>query len=897
MSDTLFAADETLFSAAEFSAELATAASPIAAFKQTLKNAQALMDERFIQGEDIRKLIYGRAWLVDQLLLQAWNLFEWPDNNGFALIAVGGYGRGELHPHSDVDLLILLDAVEDEQMQASISGFLTLLWDINLDIGSSVRTLEECYQEAVKDITIATNLIESRLITGSQNLHDRIFHRVTSGAWSDKEFFLAKIDEQKSRHDKTNDTEYNLEPNLKTSPGGLRDLQTIGWVAKRHFGTTFIHDLVDHGFVTESELDTLEKGERYLWTVRYALHMHCKRREDRLLFDHQRTLADLFGYKNQDGALAVEQFMVKYYRVAKTMSEFNNMLLQYFDEVILSVGEEQIIEPLNKRFNLHNGYIKAAYPSVFEHHPFAMMELFVLLAENEEIKGVRASTIRLILNNRHRIDDDFRKDIRNISLFMELLRGNLKVSTELKRMNRFGILGRYLPEFGEIIGQMQHDLFHIYTVDAHTLKVVQKLRQFRHTDNSEQFPIAHRIINQIPKIELIYIAGLYHDIGKGRGGDHSELGAEDVKLFCERHHLGKWDTHLVTWLVRNHLLMSMTAQRKDISDPDVIQHFAKQVRDLDHLDHLYILTVADINATNHTLWNSWRAALLRQLYSDTKIALQRGLENPINKEDRIEQTQHEAMVQLQRNGCGGMEVLSFWEHLGDEYFLREQATNIAWQTRAILEHGDSDLPLVKMHETSRRSFEGATEVFIYMRDQPNLFAAAASALDQLNLNIQDARIMVADNNQQTLNTYTVLAADNQPLTDNAAHLEYIQQSLVTALNNPEEYPNIIHRRTPRQLKLFANPTRVNIINDTDKQLTTLEVMTPDRPGLLARLGRIFMTHGISVRNAKIVSIGERVEDYFFISDIHGNPLTDDALCDALQKDICQQLDEHIQAEQ
>ena len=311
MSDTLFAADETLFSAAEFSAELAAAPSPIIAFKQTLKKARALMDERFVQGEDIRKLIYGRAWLVDQLLLQAWNLFDWPDNDGFALIAVGGYGRGELHPHSDVDLLILLDATEDEQMQASISGFLTLLWDINLDIGSSVRTLEECYQEAEKDITIATNLIESRLITGNQHLHDKIFHRVTSGAWSDKEFYLAKIDEQKSRHDKTNDTEYNLEPNLKTSPGGLRDLQTIGWVAKRHFGTTFIHDLVDHGFVTESELDTLEKGERYLWTVRYALHMHCKRREDRLLFDHQRTLADLFGYQDQDGALAVEQFMVK----------------------------------------------------------------------------------------------------------------------------------------------------------------------------------------------------------------------------------------------------------------------------------------------------------------------------------------------------------------------------------------------------------------------------------------------------------------------------------------------------------------------------------------------------------------------------------------------------------
>ncbi|GGK66173.1 [protein-PII] uridylyltransferase [Amphritea balenae] len=896
MSNTAFAADETLFSLAEFSAALEQSASPIPVFKATIKAAQETMDARFKDGEDIRKLVYGRAWLVDQLLLQAWHLFDWPDSQHLALIAVGGYGRGELHPRSDVDLLILLDNIEDSAVQESISSFLTLLWDINLDIGSSVRTLDECYNEAMNDITIATNLIESRPLVGNEDLHIQMYLRVTSeGAWTDKEFYLAKVQEQAGRHDKTNDTEYNLEPNLKTSPGGLRDLQTIGWVAKRHFGATYIRDLVDHGFVTELELETLNKGELYMWTVRYGLHMLCNRREDRLLFDHQRTLADFFGYKDQDGALAVEQFMSKYYRIAKAMSEFNNMLLQYFDEVILRHEEEQIIEPLNNRFNLHNGFIKAAHEKVFEHQPFAMLEMFVLLAQNPDIKGVRASTIRLIRNNRHRIDDDFRNDIRNTSLFMELLKQENQVSTELKRMNRYGILGLYLPEFGRIVGQMQHDLFHIYTVDAHTLKVIQKIRQFRHSDYREKFPIAHRIINQLPKLELIYVAGLYHDIAKGRGGDHSELGAEDVIHFCRRHHLGKWDTHLVQWLVRSHLLMSMTAQRKDISDPDVIHQFALQVRDIVHLDYLYILTVADINATNHSLWNSWRATLMRQLYTDTKRALRRGLENPVNKDDRIEQIQSESMAILQRKGYPESDILDFWSMLGEDYFLREQPQHIAWQTQAILEHGDSDLPLVMIRKTSYRAFEGATEIFIYMHDLPNLFAAAASALDQLHLSIQDARIMVADNNQ-ALNTYTVLTEDNLPLPDDDNYLDQIQLSLIEELDDPDDFPAIIQRRIPRQMKLFAYPTQVNLSTDPVTQLTTLEIMTPDRPGLLARLGGIFVDFGISVRKAKIASIGERVEDFFFISDDQGRPVSDPEVCRQLQQAICQQLDEHIQAE-
>lgn len=862
--------------------------------KESLRDAQQRMDEAFRHGEDIRRLVYGRAWVLDQLMAIAWSHFRWPLPHQAALVAVGGYGRGELHPCSDIDIMLLFDRVDPNDYQESISGFLALLWDIGLDLGASVRTIEQCYEEARNDITIATNLIESRTVCGDPSLQSEMYNRVTSeGAWTDKEFFKAKLAEQKARHEKTNNTEYNLEPNLKNSPGGLRDLQTVGWVAKRHFGATYIRDLVDHGFLTEAELETLNKGELYLWTVRYALHMLCKRREDRLLFDHQRALAAYFGYQDQEGALAVEQFMSKYYRVAMAMSEFNDMLLQHFDEAILRIDDEQSIRPLNNRFQIHNDYLEVIHDTVFDHHPFALMELFVLMAQHSEIQGVRASTIRLVRNHRHLINDSFRNDIRNTSLFMELLRSPEGVSTELKRMNRYGILGLYLPEFGKIVGQMQHDLFHIYTVDAHTLKVIQVMRQFRHREHRERFSIAHRIVNQLPKIELLYIAGLYHDIAKGRGGDHSELGAEDVVAFCRRHHLGKWDTHLVAWLVRNHLKMSMTAQRRDISDPEVIHAFAMEVRDLVHLDYLYVLTVADINATNHTLWNNWRAMLLRQLYMETKRALRRGLENPINKEDRIEQVQHEAMLLLARQRIPEQKVREHWALLGDDYFLREDAHNIAWHTRAILEHGDDPLPLVLIRKTSYRVFEGATEIFIYSEDLPTLFPATVAAMDQLHLNIQDARIILTDHGR-SLNTYTVLTEDNQPLSENPEYLAKIQRHLTEELDDPEDYPEIIQRRVPRQLKLFTTPTRLTLSNDPSLQQTILEVVTPDRPGLLARIGRIFVAFNISVRKAKISSIGERVEDFFFITDSNNQPISDPELCRQLQEAICQQLDEHVQ---
>ncbi len=895
MNDILsqFAVDLDLFDAEKFAADL-TQSPFLTVFKSTLEIGQKELDRRFCEGGDIRHLVYGRAWLLDQLLQQAWQQYDWPAGDQVSLVAVGGYGRGELHPHSDIDVLILIRDGEPETYRDSIESFITFLWDSTLEVGSSVRTIAHCVEEAKNDITVATNLIESRTLVGDDQLRVAMYQQVIEDdVWSSKAFFMAKLEEQKIRHKRTNDTEYNLEPNIKDSAGGLRDIQTVAWVAKRHFGVSQLSDLVGHGFLSDGEFEALSRGELYLWSVRYALHMFTDRAENRLLFDHQKNLAKFFGYEDLDGSLAVEQFMSKYYRIALSLTEFNDMLLQHFEEEILETDDDQKVTPLNRRFQIRAEHIEITHDDVFHNTPFALLEMFVLLAQNPHLLGVRSSTIRLMRQNRHLIDDEFRADIRNTTLFMELLRCEHNVATELKRMNRYGILGRYLPEFGNIVGQMQHDLFHIYTVDAHTLKLITNLRRFRHKDQEEQFPIAHRIVNHIPKLAVLYVAGLYHDIAKGRGGDHSTLGAVDVQEFCERHHLGKWDTHLASWLVENHLLMSMTAQRMDISDPDVIYDFAAKVRDHMHLDYLYVLTVADICATNHTLWNNWRASLMRQLYSETRRVLRRGLENTFNKEDLIEQVQKESLALLNHEGISEYGAECLWASLGEDYFLREEATDIAWHTEAILNHPDNSIPLVLIKETSARQYEGATQIFIYTQDNEGLFAATTAALDHLNLNIQDARIITTTDGM-SYNTYIVLNDNDESIGDNASLIEGIKATLIEELKDPEAYKAIVQRRIPRQLKLFPVPTTVTFSTDPEHGMSIIEVRSSDRPGLLARIGRIFLECHIHLYNAKIINVGERVEDIFFVTDANGQPLTDTQQLTQLQQRITEELDKQIQ---
>jgi len=881
--------DPELFDRGQFQAELALKASPIAAFKKAIRRAHEVLDLRFKEGRDVRRLVEDRAWCIDQILREAWAQFDWSEDADIALLAVGGYGRGELHPYSDIDLLLLLDSADHEIFRDSIERFLTLLWDIGLEVGQSVRSVDECASEAQADLTVVTNLMESRTIAGPERLRQRMIEVTsTSKMWPSKEFFLAKRAEQTTRHAKYNDTEYNLEPNVKGSPGGLRDIQTILWVARRHFGTLNLHAMVGQGFLLESEYSLLASSQEFLWKVRYALHMLAGRAEDRLLFDHQRAIATLLGFEDSNGKLAIEHFMQNYYRVVMSISELSELVVQHFEEVILRSEEGRQVLPINSRFQLRDGYIEVTSSNVFKRTPFAILEVFVLMAQNPEIKGVRADTVRLLREHRHLIDDEFRKDIRNTSLFIELFKCEIGIHRNLRRMNRYGILGRYLPEFGDIVGQMQHDLFHIYTVDAHTLNLIKHLRKLQYTPISEKFPLASKLMGTLPKPELIYLAGLYHDIGKGRGGDHSELGAVDAQAFCERHQLPAWDSRLIVWLVQNHLVMSTTAQRKDLSDPQVIHDFAQLVGDQVHLDYLYVLTVADINATNPTLWNSWRASLLRQLYSETKRALRRGLEHPVDREEQIRQTQNAALDILVRSGTDPDDAEQLWSQLGDDYFLRHTAGDVAWHTDAILQHSSAHDPLVLIKETTQREFEGGTQIFIYAPDQHDFFAVTVAAMDQLNLNIHDARV-ITSTSQFTLDTYVVLDADGGSIGDNPARIKEIREGLVSALSHPDDYPTIIQRRVPRQLKHFAFAPQVIISNDAGRPVTVLELTSPDRPGLLARIGKIFLDFDLSLQNAKIATLGERVEDVFFVTDARNQPLSDPDLCARLQDAIIEQL--------
>jgi len=884
--------DPELFDRGQFQAELALKASPIAAFKKVIRQAREVLDERFRAGRDIRRLIEDRAWFVDNILQQAWDQFSWCNQADIALVAVGGYGRGELHPYSDIDLLILLDKADHELFRDSIERFLTLLWDIGLEVGQSVRSVDECAEQARADLTIITNLMESRTVAGPERLRQRMLD-VTSTVhmWPSKDFFLAKRAEQKARHHKYNDTEYNLEPNVKGSPGGLRDIQTILWVARRQYGTLNLRALAGEGFLVESEHALLASSQELLWKVRYALHMLAGRAEDRLLFDHQRSIAELLGFTGEDTKQTIENFMQQYYRVVMSIAQLSDLIIQHFEEVILAPEDEAPPVPLNSRFQLHDGYIEATSDHVFKRTPFAMLEIFLLMAQHPEIKGVRADTIRSLREHRYLIDDDFRNDIRNTSLFIELFKCKIGIHRNLRRMNRYGILGRYLPEFGFIVGQMQHDLFHIYTVDAHTLNLIKHLRKLQYTQTSEKFPLATKLMAKLPKPELIYLAGLYHDIGKGRHGDHSEIGAIDAEAFCIRHQLPQWDTRLIVWLVQNHLLMSTTAQRKDLSDPQVIHDFAQTVVDETHLDYLYVLTVADINATNPTLWNSWRASLLRQLYTETKRALRRGLENPVDREEQIRQTQSAALDILVRGGNDPDDVEQLWSQLGDDYFLRHTAGDVAWHTDAILQQPVDGGPLVLIKETTQREFEGGTQIFIYAPDQHDFFAVTVAAMDQLNLNIHDARI-ITSSSQFTLDTYIVLDNDGDSIGNNPVRIEKIRKGLTEALRNPDDYPNIIQRRVPRQLKHFAFAPQVTIHNDAQRPVTVLELSAPDRPGLLARIGMIFLEFDLSLQNAKIATLGERVEDVFFITDANNQPLSDPQLCMRLQEAIVEHLTVH-----
>ncbi len=839
------------------------------AIRESLEASGDALKSRFLDGEPVESLVRARALEIDEALISLWQ--DLVGERGAALIAVGGYGRGELHPYSDIDIMILLPDTLADGDEDALSGFVTALWDIGLEIGHSVRTVAQCADEAEKDLTIATTLMEARRLAGPEALFAEMQAVITpERMWPSTRFFAEKRKEQIARHHRYHDTAYNLEPNVKSSPGGLRDIQIIGWVAKRHFGATTLAELVDHKFLSPGQLTRLEDGQAYLWRIRFALHVLTGRREDRLLFDHQTKLAQMLGYEDATYTLAVEQMMQRYYRTVMELSRLNEMLLQLFEEAIL-MDPEAAAEPLNERFQVKNGFLQTVDEQVFARDPSALLEMFLLLQQNPEIRGVSAYTVGSIKRHLHLIDDEFRQNPRNHRLFLDILRAPEGVTHELRRMNLYGVLGLYIPAFGRIVGRMQYDLFHAYTVDEHTLFVVSNLRRFALTRFDHEFPHCSEIMQRLEQPEIAYLAGLFHDIAKGRGGDHSELGAVDAESFCLEHGLSRYEARTVSWLVLNHLIFSTTAQKKDLGDPDVINEFAEAVGDPLHLDYLYVLTVADVRGTDPKLWNSWKSQLFRDLYELTKRALRRGLEKPLESEQLIAEKREKALRYLEDAGVQREDVDRVWQLFHDQYFLRYRSSEIAWHTEWLAD-SDTSSKLAIVDIRRRRTGDGI-EVALYTPQARHTFAQATAVLDELGLTIIDARLVPLENGY-SIDTYVIMESDKRVEIDEA-RINKIRRSLTRVLMAEDDAVSAVTRAVTRQARMFTTETRVDFSPSTNSDETVLELVAADRPGLLSEVGKIFIEHGVDIASAKIMTIGERAEDVFNISDEHGQPLAAD----------------------
>ena len=842
---------------------------PLENFRDAIRASKTHLAERFAAGEDVEVLVHARSHFIDQILIRVWQHF-FDEDESATLVAVGGYGRGELHPASDVDVLILVEETPRDESAGRLERLVTFLWDIGLEIGHSVRTLEQCVDAAKSDVTIVTNLMESRFLAG----RERLFHAMREATgpdriWPSDEFFSAKCEEQKARHARYGDTAYNLEPNIKSNPGGLRDIQMIGWVVKRHFRAERLSELLHQGFLTDAEYHALKTGQKHLWKIRFALHLLTGRHEDRLLFEHQRAIARQFGYCDEDSNLAVEQFMQDYYRTVMELNRLNEMLLQLFQEAILYQNQPCDMVKINNRFQSCNGYLEVRNNAIFARYPIAILELFLILQEHPELEGVRASTIRLIRAHLHLVDDRYRRDIRARSLFLEILRQPTGITRVLRRMHRYGVLAAYIPAFANITGRMQFDLFHVYTVDEHTLMLLRNLRRFSVPEFEHEFPLCSRVFGQLVKPELLYIAGLFHDIAKGRGGDHAELGAVDARDFCKRHDLSDYDADLVAWLVRKHLLMSVTAQRKDIEDPLVVQQFATEVGDRSRLDYLYLLTVADIRATNPKRWTSWKSSLLNRLYQSAHQALVRGLESPLGQDELIQAKQTEARRLLVAKGFALDSINQLWSELSLGYFLQNDPEEIAWHGNIVLSGGNFDQPRVALRKSISR---GCNEIFIVRKDRKNLFAQCTALIDQLHLNILEARIKTTDGGI-ALNSFFVLEVDGSHIEPDRA--EDIQHALENGLKETlSVIPNA--RPLPRRLRQFTSKSEISITQDEANRHSLLHIKSMDRPGLLSLIAWVLAEQNLQVLSAKVTTVGALADDVFTITDNNGRALEDPA---------------------
>jgi [protein-PII] uridylyltransferase len=822
--------------------------------KHRLKAERQQVIDAFRADAKPEKLLRGLRRSVDSVLTEAWRTAGLPANT--ALVGVGGYGRGELFPYSDVDLLVLLGARPDAITQAKLENFVQLLWDLGLEIGHSIRTVDECMIESAADITVQTSLLEARLVTGDMALFAQLQRRYRE-EMDPQAFFQAKTAEMRLRHAKYEYTAFALEPNVKESPGALRDLQVIAWVAKAAGLANSWGQFAMRGLITHEEARQLMEKERAFKDIRIRLHLQTGRREDRLLFDVQTAIAETFGLSSTGAGLAArrasEYLMQRYYWAAKTVTQLNTILLQniearLFPQPIMPV-------PINPRFNEENGFIDIVADDTFEQTPSAVLEIFVVMTERPDIKGMTARTTRALWHARTCIDEAFRANPANRDLFLRILKAPVGLLHALRRMNDMGILGRYLPTFRRIIGQMQHDLFHAYTVDQHILMVVRNVRRFTMTEHAHEYPFCSQLIANFRDNWLLYVAALFHDIAKGRGGDHSKLGTADAAQFCLEHGLSEQDTELVLFLVEQHLTMSHVAQKQDLSDPDVIASFAALVKDERHLTALYLLTVADIRGTSPKVWNAWKAKLLEDLYRITLRVL--GGE-PHSADRELRARQQEAVATLRLFGLPADAHEKLWNQLDVAYFLRHDASDIAWQTRCLYDKLDSPKPVVKCRLAP---IGEGLQVTVYAKDQPDLFARICSYFDRKNFSILDAKIHTTKGGY-ALDTF--LVTEEHFAKNYRDIISLIEHELTELLVSQAPLPPPMRGRLSRMSRTFPITPTVDLAPDDRGQFYLLSIAANDRMGLLYSIASVLTRYRINLHTAKIMTLGERVEDVFLV---------------------------------
>ena len=828
--------------------------------KEFLQKKSLILKANLNQN-NILNILNARSNINDALILYTSEKFN-ISNDEISLIAVGGYGRKEFYPKSDTDLLILINDQKKDQHKKNISHFLAYLWDIGIEVSHSTRTIKECVTEGSRDISIATTLLESRYISGSKIMFENLIKTIdeSKSFWSNKDFYQEKVDEQIKRHLQFNNTAYNLEPDIKNGPGSLRDLHTIFWLCKKFLGIDQIEELLNHNILTEKQLQQLINSRNFLSLIRYSLHSETKRAENRLLFEYQKKLAKQLNYEDQDHLIGVEIFMQDYYKSASTISRMNEIILQTLKQQFLEISENKV-KDINQNFQIKNQLVGLKDDISFKDKPALLLEIFLLFQKNKDIEGIDAKTIGLITNNLQLINKDFRRKIEHKEIFLEILKAPEGVTHELRRMNLYGVLGHYIPAFGLIEGRMQYDLFHAFTVDEHTLFVVSNLRRLALTRFNHEFPEDSQKMQAIESPEILYIAGLFHDIAKGRGGDHSIIGAEEAEVFCLDHGLTNYDSKVVSWLVMNHLVFSLTAQKKDIYDPNVIRDLALLIGDELRLDYLYLLTVCDVRATNPTLWNSWKKRLFDDLYLLTKKALREGLEEPIDKEELIREK-----ISLTKNELNNHEfqnVENFLSYFDDDYFIKFNMNEILKQSLVMI---NRNIPnkAQDIIDISAIDNEDYFYAFVFTQIDNESFYKITSIFEQEGVSVRDAKVVRVNEEYCIYSFYfdhmrTMKDEINQK---NETINKCINKAMASDSFSAQSGSQILSRR----LRSFDKKVDISFSEDLIHNRTVMEITCIDRPGLLSNISKIFKEESIWIQSAKIATIGEKADDIFYLNN-------------------------------